>query len=651
MAWQVWSKLCCGQKWLLLLFPLFLLFLTISVMTMTLPLALPHTDADWPSSQALSSAGGFRPGLRVMETLTHRAWTSSTGKETSKDSVPPKPSGDTAGVNKKRFKERSHTELRRNQPKNKGIASKRKEMVGAIQLSTSHQPGRLPRFTVNRTGTKHRIKPSNHSAVVKHATQTFIYLERSRSSSASFPATAESLKSGRQAADRQEDRHTNTQIHGSHTSARLAVEKHRQATKHSEKSDRVGIEHKAVKKPSRDLKNRPNLSEEPSEAERNPGSLERKKALSRAKAAVETEDGGWCHSFREQDFPDTDHRRIRISLDLQSLPWLSEDDIQKMELLAGGEVLSKARVPAHGQVFQVELDSPAPQQQPSGQRGGPERAAGRRHPESLAERCQQGHCSLIKRPDDWYEVLAFHLDRVLGLNRSLPAVLRTFHSPVLPYRYTRGTPRPVVWWDPDIQHLADTNNDQNSVALSWAQYQKLLQVHCGTEAELRSAPCVGVHHSEWGRLALFDFLLQVNDRLDRYCCGFSPEPTELCVENQLHAKCGSTKDLLLVHILVRKADPSRLVFIDNAGRPQQSTNNLNFLLVEGIDEFPERAVSVLQSGCLHSLLLRSLYTDREFWDSRGGASGLRPLIHTVERRGQILLQHIRDRKLQLNRDL
>lgn len=46
-------------------------------------------------------------------------------------------------------------------------------------------------------------------------------------------------------------------------------------------------------------------------------------------------------------------------------------------------------------------------------------------------------------------------------------------------------------------------------------------------------------------------LLQVNDRLDRYCCGFSPDPTELCVENLLRTKCGNTKDLLLVHILVR----------------------------------------------------------------------------------------------------
>ncbi|XP_068426611.1 Golgi-associated kinase 1A [Clinocottus analis] len=357
------------------------------------------------------------------------------------------------------------------------------------------------------------------------------------------------------------------------------------------------------------------------------------------------DDGGRCGSFRDQDFPDGDRRRIRISPDLRPVPWLSQDDVQKMELLAEGEPVSKARVPAHGQVLRVELDPPA-HQQPSPQRGSPEPGPGQRRPETHKERCQQGLCSLVKRTDDWFEVVAFHLDRVLGLNRSLPAVLRTFRSEILPYRYTSGTPRPVVWWDPGIQHLADEDNDQNSVPLSWAQYQKLLRLRCGG-----SAPCGGVQHSEWGRLALFDFLLQVSDRLDRCCCGFTPEPTELCVENRLHAKCGRAQELLLVHILVRKAEPSRLVFIDNAGRPQQSSSNLNFRLVEGIDEFPERAVSVLQSGCLESLLLRSLYSDRELWDSRGGAGGLRPLIRTLEHRGKILLQHVRDMKLQLKRDL
>lgn len=126
------------------------------------------------------------------------------------------------------------------------------------------------------------------------------------------------------------------------------------------------------------------------------------------------------------------------------------------------------------------------------------------------ERCQQGRCSLIKRTEDWFEVFAFHLDRVLGLNRSLPVVLRPFKSEILPYRYISGTPRAAVWWDPDIQHLLNKDNDQNSVPLSWLQYQQLLKLHCGAEADLRTPPCVGIDHSEWGRLALFDFLLQVN---------------------------------------------------------------------------------------------------------------------------------------------
>ncbi|KAK7886821.1 hypothetical protein WMY93_026442 [Mugilogobius chulae] len=179
----------------------------------------------------------------------------------------------------------------------------------------------------------------------------------------------------------------------------------------------------------------------------------------------------------------------------------------------------------------------------------------------------------------------------------------------------------------------------------------MLKAGCGVKTGLNGEACVGVNHSEWSRLALFDFLLQVNDRLDRHCCGFKPEPSDLCVENRLQSKCGNTKDLQLVHILVRKADPSRLVFIDNAGRPLQPVDNLNYKLLQGIDQFPERAVSVLQSGCLESLLLRSLYTDREFWDSHGGAGGLRTLIRAVKQRGQILLQHIRDKQLALYTDL
>lgn len=41
---------------------------------------------------------------------------------------------------------------------------------------------------------------------------------------------------------------------------------------------------------------------------------------------------------------------------------------------------------------------------------------------------------------------------------------------------------------------------------------------------------------------------------------------------------------VLVCAQVRKADPSRLVFIDNSGRPHQAGDNLNFQLLEGVDE-------------------------------------------------------------------
>ncbi|XP_078143409.1 uncharacterized protein gask1a [Centroberyx gerrardi] len=639
----------------------------------TLPLPLPPSDVDRLPSRALSSAGGVPPRVRVMEppptaafqqplsplllpNIHSGAWRSSYRKEPTKLLMmvdkPPQPRGNTAGMDTNSIKERSHVDSRKNKHKGKGIASKRKEMPGASQRPTSHLHPHLPQFTVNNTGPKHRIKLSNHTAVVEPTAKTHIHLEKSRSTPR-IPSPADTQISDRRGTDRQASRwanrhakrHADTQVDGRHTSTKLAEhkqasEKHRHATKHSGKPDKVSKEQQAVKKPSRDLKKHHNLFEK----KKNPGPSDHNQALK--------DDSRWCQSFREQDFPDSDQRRIRMSPDLQPPPWLSEDDAQKMELLAGGEVVSKARVPAHGRVLQVALDGPPPPTSMGPLKmHSPQNAPGHGAPATHSERCQQGRCSLVKRPDDWFEVFAFHLDRVLGLNRSLPAVLRTFHSEILPYKYTSGTPRPAVWWDPDIQHLADSDNDQNSVPLSWVQYQELLQVHCGKEADLKAAPCVGVHHSEWGRLALFDFLLQVNDRLDRYCCGFRPDPTETCVENLLHAKCRNTKQLVLVHILVRKADPSRLVFIDNAGRPHQPTDNLNFRLVEGIDEFPQKAVSVLQSGCLESLLLRSLYTDREFWESQGGAGGLRPLIRAVEQRGKILLQHIRDKKLRLNRDL
>ncbi|NWR44562.1 F198A protein, partial [Regulus satrapa] len=333
--------------------------------------------------------------------------------------------------------------------------------------------------------------------------------------------------------------------------------------------------------------------------------------------------------------------RRRRGLDRDAPPWLSADDLQKMRLLSRGQVVSKSRVPAHGQVMRVGLRA-------AGEAEGD--AEGDVSPASSEGDCQDGRCGLIKRPGDLYEVLAFHLDRVLGLNRSLPAVARRFSSRLLPYSYTDGALRPIIWWAPDLQHLEDANNDQNSCALGWLQYQEMLQPHRQMLVARDDAPCSSIPHSEWSRLALFDFLLQVHDRLDRYCCGFQPDPSEPCVEEMLHEKCRNPAELVLVHILVRRSAPSRLVFIDNAGRPQHPEEKLNFRLLQGIDSFPAAAVAVLRSGRLQSLLLESLHLDRELWQSQGGAEGLRPLLQTIDRRAQILLHHIQENNLTVFED-
>lgn len=59
---------------------------------------------------------------------------------------------------------------------------------------------------------------------------------------------------------------------------------------------------------------------------------------------------------------------------------------------------------------------------------------------------------------------------------------------------------------------------------------------------------------------------------------------------------------------------------------------------------------VLQSGCLQNLLLKSLQVDPVFWESHGGRQGLKQVLQTLERRGQVLLGHIREHNLTVFRD-
>ncbi|KAM6148021.1 Golgi-associated kinase 1B [Erethizon dorsatum] len=308
-------------------------------------------------------------------------------------------------------------------------------------------------------------------------------------------------------------------------------------------------------------------------------------------------------------------RESNIRLYSERAPsWLSRDDIRSLRLLADGAVsgLQPASFAGRGAHLLVLGDVAA---------GAP-------------PRCEPSPCALLKQPLDMSEVFAFHLDRILGLNRTLPSASRRSE-------FTRdGRPRPVVLWD---SSLAPASNDtHSSVQLTWGAYQHSLRQKCWLHGRVPKPEwgCTDVHHYEWSKMALFDFLLQIYNRLDTNCCGFRPRKEDACALNGLRPNCNDQNSASLAHIIQRKHDPRHLVFIDNKGFFDRSDDNLNFKLLEGIKEFPESAVSVLKSQHLRQKLLQSLFLDKVYWESQGGRQGIEKLIDVIEQRARILVTYI-----------
>lgn len=92
-------------------------------------------------------------------------------------------------------------------------------------------------------------------------------------------------------------------------------------------------------------------------------------------------------------------------------PWFSQTDIETMHFL------SKCRI-SHVEALAVENAPPVLLFKG---------LSGFNKSSEHAEACN-GRCGIIKRPEEMSEVFAFHLDRVLGLNRSLVTISRRFHA-------------------------------------------------------------------------------------------------------------------------------------------------------------------------------------------------------------------------------
>ncbi|XP_034038042.1 Golgi-associated kinase 1B isoform X2 [Thalassophryne amazonica] len=256
---------------------------------------------------------------------------------------------------------------------------------------------------------------------------------------------------------------------------------------------------------------------------------------------------------------------IRI-YSLRTPPWFSAQDVRTMRFLTDTKILRIKEV-SHGDspsflMFEAETNV-----SPTSQKHG-----------TSNEVCK-GQCGIISSPVDTSEVFAFHLDRVLALNRTSPAVSRKFNF------LHDGQPCPVALWDASLFPSGLTAG-VSAVSLTWGEYQSSLKERCWLKnvSPKPSSGCSAVHHYEWSKLALFDFLLQIYNRLDQNCCGFKPRKQDACVEQGRHTGCGEQDRIRLANIICRVDETRQLVFTKNKGFFDRNEDNLDFRLLEGIKE-------------------------------------------------------------------
>ncbi|XP_067906030.1 Golgi-associated kinase 1A-like [Heterodontus francisci] len=251
------------------------------------------------------------------------------------------------------------------------------------------------------------------------------------------------------------------------------------------------------------------------------------------------------------------------------ITWFSQRDKQLVKFLSGGSVQKIDHLTRGKQVIRVilNINTSLPL-------------------EGSRDHCRAGVCGVVKGTSDLWEVAAFHLDRILGLDVSQPVVARQLQSRLLPYRYTDGFAKPVVWWNPQTSLRQGANQYLDSYFFHVAQFPSVFR-QCG---EKQDEVCVRDNSPQLEKLKLLDYFFQD------------------------------------VAIILTSFDRNR-------DRRTVTFNDLDWL--------PPNTLKTIASQCLPEMLLRSLYEDQEYWQSKG-LSSLLKLVEKVSKRAQALLKYIQE---------
>eukprot|EP00062_Callorhinchus_milii_P021476 gi/632978243/ref/XP_007905799.1/ PREDICTED: protein FAM198A-like [Callorhinchus milii] len=280
--------------------------------------------------------------------------------------------------------------------------------------------------------------------------------------------------------------------------------------------------------------------------------------------------------------------------------WFSQKDKELMRFLTQGSVQKIQYLTRRRQMVQVILatNTPFPV-------------------DGSGDQCKAGACALVKDLTNLNEVVAFHLDRILGLNVSQPVVSRQLTSWLMPHRYIDDHPRPVVRWDPSISLPQGANRYQDAYFARMVQYPSIFR-QCGTESD-------GVCHQhaspELKRIKLLDYFLQDNKGLETGVCNFAVQRSDRLYSGRSCSDLSQEGEML----------PSG----------SDDKNDQNAVTFASSDWLSPKALEVISSECLPGLLVLSLYQDREYWHSKS-LHEMGNLADRIGKRADVFLKQIQE---------
>ncbi|XP_071843731.1 Golgi-associated kinase 1B-like isoform X2 [Apostichopus japonicus] len=230
---------------------------------------------------------------------------------------------------------------------------------------------------------------------------------------------------------------------------------------------------------------------------------------------------------------------------------------------------------------------------------------------------------------EWPRVLAFHLDRIVGLNRVVPAAGRYF-TELYSTTIHEGSTETAVWFPADLP--AKQYGDDSLEATRYVK-KKFWRFSDRQKWSLVDE-CAKNVEGEKVRMAVFLFLLQIKEKQLQECFKYPANHSHAPKHQDpaSHLSCRNTFWGSGMRLTGQTwcLPPLGVNIID--------TENFNYTVLESIQSFPSDILEIIRSNKLRQHLLQSLFVDRIFWESQGARKGIENIIHVIDKRSKALLK-------------